>query len=127
MPTSSGTLIEYQDDTSMIFEFDLTGVAIGLWDVFASSLGDTATLPDAFTVTLPVIQIFPTENFDASTDLPAGWTTYSTTDATPLWEVDPNKSNTPPNSVGAVVPSFVATKYLQSPPIAIPAESVNPN
>lgn len=120
-----GTLIEYQDDTSMIFEFDLTGVAIGLWDVFASSLGDTATLPDAFTVTLPVIQIFPTENFDASTDLPAGWTTYSTTDATPLWEVDPNKSNTPPNSVGAVVPSFVATKYLQSPPIAIPAESVN--
>jgi hypothetical protein len=129
-PDIVGTMVQYTSPTSMTFDFNLTGVAIGEWDVFAQNLpvgmnpAETSTLPDAFTVTLPVVPFFE-ENFDADSNLPTGWLTYSTTGATLLWEVVSDMSQTPANSLNADAPSYVATKYVESPPISIPAGSIN--
>lgn len=112
----------------IIFDVNLAGAALGDWDVFVTNPAvdpdpaATATLPDAFTVILPILDLFD-EDFDDSSDLPEGWTTYSTTGATPLWGISEPGLETV-RSVSVTGPADVATKYLQSPSVNIPEHAI---
>ena len=123
-PDVLGTIVNYVSDEEIHVSFDITGAALGFYDLDASQtnnvslLFETDTLSSAFKVTLPVVPFFE-EDFDGGSSLPTGWTTYSTTGATPLWEVVSTDSQSPMNSVSVTAPSEPHTKYLESPPILI--------
>ena len=120
-----GTNVTFVDTENLTCDFDLTGAVLGDWNLVVTNPDmESATLPGSFTVQLPKVDFYK-EYFDASSSLPTGWTTYSTTAATPLWEVVTTSSQTPNNSVFATSPSVISTKYLQSPSIPIPANAVD--
>jgi len=129
-PDIVGTIVNYVSDEEVDVTFNLTGAAIGVYNLYAShvnngsSLFEEDTLASAFRVSLPIIDFF-VENFDVSGSLPEGWTTYSSTGATPLWDVVSTSSNTPSNSIGATAPYYSSTKYLESPPIVIGADVID--
>ncbi|MES2982348.1 MAG: MBG domain-containing protein [Verrucomicrobiota bacterium] len=119
------TNVVFVDSENLTCDIDLTGAVLGDWNVEVTNPDlETATLPAGFTVELATVDFFE-EFFDASLSLPTGWSTYTTTDASPLWEVVSTSSQTPNNSVFAASPSVVATKYLESPSISVPADSIN--
>jgi hypothetical protein len=119
------TNVVFVNSETLTCDFNLTGVALGEWNVVVTNPDlETATLPGAFTVELPEVDFYE-EFFDASLSLPTGWSTYSTTEATPLWGVVSTSSQTINNSVFAGCPSVISTKYIESPSIPIPLNAVN--
>jgi hypothetical protein len=129
--TINGENVVFIDAQNLTCDFNLTGAALGEWNLTVTNPDtESATLPLAFTVQLAKIGFFK-EFFDASNSLPAGWTTYTTTngynatEADPLWEIDSTSSQTPNNSAFASCPSVISTKYLESPSITLPNDVVD--
>jgi hypothetical protein len=124
--TIQGTINTIVSADELNVTFPITGATIGEWDLFAQNLvtTETDTLSDAFNITLPVIDFFE-EDFDGFASFPSGgWTTYSTTGELLLWGLD-DAYQSPAQSLSAETPSYPATKYVQSPPITVPAAAIN--
>lgn len=99
-------------------QVDLTGVALGAWDVIATHPGpETAVLAAAFTV----VGSIWSENFDGPV---AGWASQATTGSN-SWSLVTTQSQSPASAYFAPGPATKSTASLTSPVIPVPAGATN--
>ena len=100
-------------------EFDLQGIATGLWDLVAvNSDGSRLVLPGAFTVE----DALWSESFDGTI---SGWSTNRSTGTTGSWALTTNQFDSPPKSYWASTPASKITVSLASPGVFIPTNAAN--
>jgi len=115
-PDRLASAVELVGPTRLRVQFDLSGIAVGVWSLRATNPGGgTATLADAFSV----IGAIWSESFDGAV---TGWSTQSGTGSN-AWGLATNHSQSPPRSYSVEAPANKTTTHLQSPSIEIPANA----
>lgn len=116
-----GTSVQMINASTLRCQFNLSGVASGLWSIVATNPDtETYTLPDAFTITGSLTTLW-SENFDGTV---TGWTSQATRGGN-SWTITTAQSQSPTNSYFAPGPSSASTTYLISPSISMPASPTN--
>lgn len=110
----SASSVTFTNNTSLSAQFNLAGVAAGLWNLQVTNTdGETYTLANAFTV----VAALWSETFDGTV---TGWASQATTGSN-AWTVTTAQSKSPTSSYFAPGPSSKTTCNLTSPAITIPA------
>jgi len=114
--------VELLGSTKARVQFDLTGIAVGIWNLrITNPGGETATLSDAFTV----LGAIWSESFDGTV---SGWISEPKIErnyGTNSWNTTTAKSHSPPRSYTIEAPASKTTTSLTSPAISIPANASN--
>lgn len=115
-PDRHADTVELLGSTRLRVQFDLSGIAVGVWSLRATNPGgETATLADAFSV----LGAIWSESFDGTV---TGWTSQAATGTNP-WNLVTTQNHSPPVSYFATAPASKSTTHLQSPAIEIPTNA----
>lgn len=119
-PGIHATSVSLQNPTSLRADFDLTGAAVGAWDLTAENPGgESFTLSEAFTL----IEALWAESLDGATP-PADWTSTATSGSN-AWTITTDRSHSPTKSYFCPAPATRSTTNLTSPPISIPENATD--
>jgi len=116
-----GTSSQMLDFNTLRCQFNLNGVASGLWSLVATNPdAETFTLSDAFTVSGSLTSVW-SENFDATI---TGWTTTAQQGSN-SWSVVTTASQSSTKSYFAAGPATTSITHLTSPQINMPTSATN--
>ena len=116
-PDAPGTGIEMLGDILRV-RFDASTLESGVWNVQVTNPdGQSALLPNAFTLTTPLWS----EDFETGA---SGWT-HAAADGTDYWVMSTTKSVSPTHAYFTSGPNQKSDTHLDSPAIGIPANATS--